>query len=135
MKKYLFLLALFIIYLILIFRNDSAPVLSYKNRYDDNVSRITLNFKNGINSNKLKTIFSNYTNDYYMYNIKIDNEYIGLSCTDVDMCLKNIYDKQDISFSTIYMANGFNVKELELLAYTDEILEFLKENNLEYKIN
>ncbi len=135
MKKYLFLLALFIIYLILIFRNDSMPVLSYKNRYDDNVSKVTLNFESGINSNKLKTIFSKYTNDYFIYNIKINNEYIGLSCTNVDTCLKNIYDEQDISFNTVYMANGFNVKELELLAYTDEILTFLKENNLSYKLN
>ncbi len=135
MKKYLFLLALFIIYLILIFRNDSVPTLSYQNRYDDNVSRVTIEFENGINSNNLKTLFYKYTKDYFIYNVKVNNEYISLSCTNIDSCLKGIYDEQSISFNIIYITNGFNVKELELLAYTGEILEFLNENNLTYRLN
>lgn len=135
MKKYLFLLFLFIVYVFLMIRNYSVPAVSYENRYDDNILNITINFENGINSKSLKTMFDDYKKDYYIYSMKIKNDDVKLSCAYINDCLNEIYKEEDNIFNIMYGASGFKIDSVNLLAYKNEIENFLNMNNLSYKLN
>lgn len=134
MKKYLFLVGLFVVYLILSFNNKSVPVLSYQNKYDDGVSTVNIIFNEGINSKSISDLFDGYKNEYYVEQIKLNSEDVSVSCTNINDCLNKIYDEHSERFNVLYMPNGFSVKEISLLAYTDEIISFLDKNNLVYTI-
>ncbi len=134
MKKYLFLIGLFVVYLILSFNNKSVPVLSYQNKYDDGVSTINIIFNDGINSKRMSDLFSKYKNEYYVEQIKLNSEEVSVSCTNINDCLNKIYDERSELFNVLYMPNGFSIKGISLLAYTDEIIPFLDQNNLIYTI-
>ena len=134
MKKYLFLVGLFVVYLILSFNNKSVPVLSYQNKYDDGVSTVNIIFNEGINSKSISDLFDGYKSEYYVEQIKLNSEDVSVSCTNINDCLNKIYDEHSERFNVLYMPNGFSVKEISLLAYTDEIISFLDKNNLVYTI-
>lgn len=134
MKKYLFLIGLFIVYLVLIFNNKSVPALSYQNKHDDGVSTVNIIFDNGINSKKMSNLFSKYKKEYYVEQITLNSEQVSVSCTNINDCLNKIYDEQSELFNIFYISNGFSVKEISLLAYTEEIIPFLDKNNLVYTI-
>ena len=135
MKKYLFLLFLFIIYLLLtiIVNSRTKPVISY-NKENESVISILLKFEDGINSKKLSDLFNSYNNEYYIYNIKLKNENIDLSCNHVDSCLEEIFSQEDNYFGMLNITNGFKINEVEFLAYKDEIFYFLDKNKLVYEI-
>lgn len=135
MKKYLFLIILFVIYVLLISFNKTEPVLSYDSIDEVGVSEYYIEFKNGINSNNLDTIFNKYNKEYYITYIKIknDNEY-KTSCNYINNCIKDIYKQESNEFNTKYI-NGISITNLHLLAYKDEMSKFLDKNNIDYIIN
>ena len=116
MKKYLFLLSLFIVYLFLVNKNDVSPAISYENKYDGNVSDISIYFSNGINSNSIKKVFDGYNSDYYVYKIKLKDKDVAVSCSNIDSCLKEVYESEDKSFEILFLVTGFNVQEISMLA-------------------
>ena len=132
MKKYLFLLFLFLIYLGLTLQNKSGYVLSYNDKNDLSVMDVSISFKNNINSNKLVKILNKYNNEYYIYEI---NGKYKLSCNKIDRCIKDIYDEETSYFMEKYVASGFLINKVKLLGYKDEIIPFLNKNNFNYEIN
>lgn len=134
MKKYLFLLGLFILYLFLNFNNKTEPVLSENNRYDNGVSEVTIKFNEEINCNNLEKKFSAYENDYYVKQMVIKDKTINISCNDFKKCIDDVYEEENNIFLINYISNGFSVKEVTFLAYTDEIIPFLNTNNFNYTL-
>lgn len=135
MKKYLFLLGLFILYLFLNFNNKTEPVLSENNRYDNGVSEVTIKFNEEINCNNLEKKFSAYENDYYVKQMVIKDKTINISCNDFKKCIDDVYEEENNIFLINYISNGFSVKEVTFLAYTDEIIPFLNTNDFNYTLN
>ena len=135
MKKYLFLLGLFILYLFLNFNNKTEPVLSENNRYDNGVSEVTIKFDTEINCNNLEKKFSAYENDYYVKQMVIKDKTINISCNDFKKCIDDVYEEENNIFLINYISNGFSVKEVTFLAYTDEIITFLNTNDFNYTLN
>lgn len=135
MKKYLFLLGLFILYLFLNFNNKTEPVLSENNRYDNGVSEVTIKFNEEINCNNLEKKFSDYENDYYVKQMVIKDKTINISCNDFKKCIDDVYEEENNIFLINYISNGFSVKEVTFLAYTDEIIPFLNTNDFNYTLN
>lgn len=135
MKKYLFLLGLFILYLFLNFNNKTEPVLSENNRYDNGVSEVTIKFNEEINCNNLEKKFSAYENDYYVNQMVIKDKTINISCNDFKKCIDDVYEEENNIFLINYISNGFSVKEVTFLAYTDEIIPFLNTNDFNYTLN
>lgn len=135
MKKYLFLLFLFIIYIFLIISDDSKPVIYYDNANDYGVSTVDLTFEDGISSNNIEKLFNKYKDEYFIMYIKLknDNEY-KLSCNNINKCIKDIYDEENNYFNTTYISNGISITKMTLLAYNDKITDFLNENDIYYKI-
>lgn len=135
MKKYLFLLLLFIIYLILLQLSDEDEVISYDELNTGSAVNVLVSFENGINSNNLSTLFNNYNKEYYVYALKVNDDKINLSCDLIDDCINEVYDEENNLFYLKYLTSGFKVDEIEFIAYKDEVLPFLNKNNLAYKIN
>lgn len=136
MKKYLFLLFLFIVYLLLIFRNDisSKQVISYDDEHKNSICDITLEFDGGISSKDINELFDNYNDQYYIYNIGLNNKEIKLSCTEIVNCLKNVFEQEDNIFSMLNIYNGFKINKIDLIADKKEIIKYLNENDVVYKI-
>lgn len=135
MKKYLFLLFLFILYLLLTISTNltTKSVISY-NGENESVISILLNFEDGINSKRLSNLFNSYDNEYYIYKIKLKNENINLSCNKIDICLEEIFSQEDNDFSMLNITSGFKIDTVEFIAYKDEIVPFLDLNKLIYEI-
>ena len=130
MKKYLFLLFLFIIYLLICSVNDDkvVNVASYNKKYSTNT--YILNFNNGINSKVFEDIIKNYEKEIYIYKI---NDTKG-SCNNFNDCIKDIYTMNDYNFEINYIASGFKIDKIELISdYSIE--KFLDDNNINYIIN
>lgn len=127
---------LFIVYIILILRNNTliVPTISYEDRYNTGVSDIIIKFDNGINSKKLNELFKKYDSEYYVYRINFKNKDIKLSCNNINNCLKQVYEEENNIFNIIYNASGFKIDSVSLIAYEDEITSFLDKNNLVYEI-
>lgn len=135
MKKYLFLLFLFTIYIFLIISNRSKPVISYDDVNNYGVSMVDITFEDGISSNKLDKLFNKYSDEYLITNIKLKNnsEY-KLSCNNIGKCIKDIYDEEDNYFNVTYISNGITITHMTLISYTDNISSFLNKNNIYYKM-
>lgn len=135
MKKYLFLLFLFLTYILLILKNNlsTEPVISYDNE-SGNVVDVVLKFEDGINSKILSNLFKNYDKEYYVYGINLDNEKIDLSCNKIDICLEEIFSQEDNDFSMLNITSGFKIDTVKFIAYKDEIVPFLDRNELVYEI-
>lgn len=135
MKKYLFLFGLFIVYLFLNFNNKTELVLSENNKYDNGVSEVTIKFNEGINCHNLEKKFRAYESDYYVKQMVIKDKTINISCNDFKKCIDEVYEEENNTFLINYISNGFSVKEVTFLAYTDEIIPFLDDNNFDYTLN
>ena len=135
MKKYLFLLFLFMLYLMLFFsNNDVEPALLYDNRNDENVSGVIAKFDDGINSNELTNILNKYDKEYFIYKVNVSGENIDVSCTMINDCISQIYEQNSNLFNTLYVTNGFSIKRVYFLAYTSEVMPFLNENNITFDL-
>lgn len=135
MKKYLFLLFLFIIYLALQFNNKTEYSFSEVNGSNSNVIETELIFDNGINSKELNNLFNSYDGQFYIKEIyTLDNTY-EVSCENYNECINQIFSFNDTSFNSKYITTGFSIKKIILLAYNDEIIPFLSNNGIVYKIN
>lgn len=133
-KKYLFLFVLFLVYVILKTKLQVMPVLSYKDKFDQDVLEVTLNFTNGINSESLKNIFSNYNDEVFFHSIKTMNSSLEISSSNIDDVINMVYEQEDELFYISHITSGFKIEEITLLAYKDEIIPFLDENDLIYTL-
>lgn len=129
MKKYLFLLFLFVIYLIIIIKPKTSNVFLSNEMNKNGVSSYTINFDLGINSNDLKKIFDLYDNDFLITNINDFN----VKCSNFNDCIKEIYEQENISFEINYLINGFKINSIEIITY-DDINNFLFENKIVHSI-
>lgn len=134
MKKYLFLLVLFIIYIGLLLFDDKSNDVVVLEDLQKGAYKVSIEFDNGINSNDLKALFDDYDKNYFVYLFLLNNKRLDLSCDSIEQCIKNVYDVNDNDFYLKYVTNGFKIDEVELIAYKDEILSFLNKNNLTYKL-
>lgn len=136
MKKYLFLLFLFIVYLLLIIRNNtlSKPVVYYDKKYKNGVCDLTLEFNNGINSKDIDKLFSNYNNEYYIYSIGLKDKEIKLSCDNISNCLKSIFDQEDNVFGMLNINNGFRINKINFITDKEKIIKYLNANEIVYEI-
>lgn len=132
MKKYLFLLFLFFLYLTVVSLPKTASVLSYDDK-QSGVVNVMISFDGGINSNDLKLFFDNYNKEYKVYNINVKDGDILVSCSDFDNCLKMVYELNNEDFETSYLVNGFMVNDVSFLAYKEEIDEYLYNKSFVYK--
>ncbi len=130
MKKYLFLMFLFIVYLWVSNVSVTKPVISYEEPLESSVRNVLIKFNNGINSKNLSNLFISYDEDYYVE--KINNTFV--SCDEINNCLKIIYDEKNEEFSNVYLANGFRVNEVNILTYLESIKTFLEANDINYEL-
>lgn len=128
MKKYLFLVVLFIVYLCVSQNDKTTPVISYESALKDGVNSLEISFNNGVNSIVLSKLFNNYKDDYYV--TKIND--VNVSCNVIDDCIKRVYNQEDEEFNTIYLANGFKVNKIWVLTRLGEIKTYLDDNNVRY---
>ena len=133
MKKYLFLLFLFILYIILITYHESKPVISYDNVHDYGVSSYNIIFEDGINSNKLIELFNNYDDEYLVTSIILsDKNNYKLSCNFIKTCISNINEQETEEFKINHI-NGFNISNITLISNSNKITNFLNSNDIYYK--
>lgn len=134
MRKYLFLLFLFLIYIICIFTQNTSKV-SNEILDDYGVVSVFIKYNNGVNCFELKKVFDNYNDSYYITNFNINkNDNILVSCSDFNKCINDIYTTYDSSFETKYIASGFKINSVSFLAYKDNIEKYLSKYNVAYKI-
>ena len=134
MKKYLFLIFLFLIYLILSFSNKTQEVISYNDENNSSVSNIIVSFKDGINSNKLIDLFKDYKDEYYVKEIIGEKNNYYVSCISIEKCISQISEENkygDIS----YFISGFKVKNIKLLTYKDRFILFANKKSIYYEID
>lgn len=127
MKKYLFLFALFLVYIYLFFSRQTKPVISYNNENEYTVINYDLRFKNGINMYKFENILSNYKSELYI--VKINN--YNVSCNNINTCIKQIFMQEDTLFEEKYLASGFNIYNISLITDKEYFNVFLS-NNINY---
>ncbi len=129
-KKYLFLLVLFIIYLILKVnaQEETMPVFSYDNE-QRSIKNITIRFENGINSTELSNKFKEYENDYLISGIKLDDREFNLECNDIEQCLNDIFCLEDKDFNQKYLLNGFKINEVNFISYDDSGTSMLSDED------
>lgn len=128
MKKYIFLIFLFIIYVYLITNKTENVSFSLDQKKD--VSYFKLDFKNGISSRKIQNIFKEYKLDYLLYKI---NDY-DLYCDDINICIKNVYSLEIDEFKLGNMYEGFRIDYIELIVSKQNLTKYLDKNNIKYKI-
>ena len=130
MKKYLFLLFLFCFYLSLINHPKTKQTLSYDNN-EKGIILCNVNFNNGINSNNLVNLLNSYQDEFL---INMIND-IKVSCNEVDICIKQVYEQMDYDFESDYIANGFKINTIKIITSSEKINKFLNKNKLNYYIN
>lgn len=134
MKKYFFLIILFIVYLILSSLNNTKQVLSITDADNDStVITVRLNFTDGINSKRVTNLLDNYNKEYYIKNM-IGKFNYDVSCTNIKICIDNVFKDKDDEFYNKYISTGFLINSIELIAYKEEILTFLDNNGILYTI-
>lgn len=114
MKKYLFLILLFTIYICLTFKDNTHPVLNY----EENSNERKIVFENGINTNDLKLKLLKYDGKYLI--TKIND--IEVKCSYIDKCINQIYEQEDRYFEEKNIANGFKVDNIVI--YTEDYFDF-----------
>lgn len=126
MKKYLFLFALFLVYIYLFFSKQTKPVIFYNKENNSTVINYDLIFKNGINMYKFENILNNYNSELYI--TKINN--YDVSCNNINTCVKQIFMQEDAVFEEKYIASGFNIYNISLITKKEEFNMFLSNNKL-----
>ena len=135
MKKYLFLLFLFIIYIVLTISNKSMPALSYNDINNKGMIEYEISFKDGINSNKVIDLFNNYKDEYYINLIKLkNNTSYKLSCDNIKICINYIYKNESYDFNIKYLTSGFNISSVNLISYNLDVKSIFDDKNIEYTI-
>ena len=71
---------------------------------------------------------------YYIYNIYTDRENIKVNCDSIDWCIDSVYEQKDDYFNKSRLTSGFKVDSISLLAYKEDIIPFINDNNLECEI-
>ena len=133
MKKYLFLLLLFLIYIMCII-NSNADKVSKEVKTDNyGAVSVFIKYDKGINSFELKKIFDNYSDSYYITDFNINDNDILVSCSDFDSCINDIYSIYDSDFETKYIASGFRINSISFLAYKENIEDYLSKYDIVYK--
>lgn len=133
MKKYLFLLFMFIFYLGLIVnkKTGTKSVMVYDD-FNKNVIKIEVLFSKGQNINQIIKTFKSYNDDYQI--LKVETFKKSYDCHEkINDCVKNIYDQENSNFNKIYISSGFSVKSVDVIANKNSISKFLQKNNLVYK--
>ena len=123
MKKYLFLLLLFLIYIVCIINSNTNKVSKEVKTDNYGAVSVFIKYDNGINSFELKKIFDNYN----------DSNDILVSCSDFDSCINDIYAIYDSDFETKYMTSGFRINSISFLAYKENIEDYLSKYDIVYK--
>lgn len=116
MKKYLFLLFLYLIYLLIILNKKDIQIVSLPIDNISSVRDITLRYENGINSYLLIDKFENYKN-YLVKTIELENNTYNLNCNKISDCINSIFEQENIDFTLKYNASGFKVKSITYLNY------------------
>lgn len=132
MKKYLFLLFLFFIYLILISKPKTISTFKEDDNYS--INEFYIYFNNGLNSKKMGSLLDGYSDDYLIKEIFIKNKKTSISCSDFKKCEENIYNILDNDFEITNIARGFKVDKLLIIANKEKIKNFLTLRNIDYKI-
>lgn len=114
MKKYLFLILLFILYIFLKSNIKVKPVINYN--VNDGERKII--FENGININELKNKLLNYEGKYLI--TKIND--IEVKCSYINECINQIYEQEDKYFEEKNIVNGFKVDNIVI--YTEDYFDF-----------
>ena len=70
----------------------------------------------------------------YIYNIYTDRENIKVNCDSIDWCIDSVYEQKDDYFNKSRLTSGFKVDSISLLAYKEDIIPFINDNNLECEI-
>ncbi|MEG2311638.1 MAG: hypothetical protein RSB72_02955 [Bacilli bacterium] len=135
MKKYFFLLFLFIIYLIIINTKTKEVNIETNDVLNKNVIEVTINFINGINSKKLGDTFENYNREVKFKKIETNNDVYDLSCNKISSCQKEILDTFEDEKNFLYLTNGLLIKKVNLVSYKEDLVKFLEYNKFDYKIN
>lgn len=135
MKKYLFLFLMFIVYLCLLVKENTKSVINYDtNNTNSSFVFVDIYFENGVNSKTLSNEFKEYKNEYLVKKISVNNKLIALNCEFMDKCINYIYDANDNTFYDKYIASGFKIDKLTLIASKDYIISYLKNKDYLYKI-
>ncbi len=116
MKKYLFLLFLYLFYLFIILNKKDTKMVSLSIDDDSCVKQVTLKYENGINSKNLLDVFSEYDN-YLITNIQLDNNIYDVRCEKISDCIKDIYQEESNLFYLKYGASGFKVDSITYYKY------------------
>lgn len=133
-RKYLFLLFLFLVYIICILTPHNNKVSN--DVIDDYgaVVSVFIEYDKGVNSFELQKLFDNYNDSYYIINFNINsNDDVLVSCDNFDMCVNDIYTVYDSDFETKYIASGFKINSVSFLAYKENIEKYLSKYNIAYK--
>lgn len=121
MRKYLFLLALFFIYIILILKKQDTALVNYSSDNINSVKMVTLKFENGVNYKDLINYFNLNKNYYFVENIQVDNNMYEVSCNKIERCIKSIYEQENEEFNNKYIASGFLISSVTYLTYDSEL--------------
>ena len=135
MKKYLFLFLMFIVYLCLLVKENTKSVINYDtNNTNRSFVFVDIYFENGVNSKTLSNEFKEYKDEYLVKKISVNNKLIALNCEFMDKCINYIYYVNDNTFYDKYIASGFKIDKLTLIASKDYIISYLKNKDYLYKI-
>lgn len=133
MKKYLFLLFLFFIYVFLSIYPKTSEVVQY-NTYEHSILASQIEFPSGMNSNSLNNILKKYKKEYVVSNIDIGKTGINVLCEDFNNCINQIYEQCDSLFELNTLVSGFKINKINIITYNDYLVNFLDEQNINYKI-
>lgn len=116
MKKYLFLLSLYLLYFLIIINKKDTQIVSIPIDNNSSVKEVTLKYENGINSNLLINKF-NKNDKYLVKTIESENNTYEVKCTEISNCIKDIFDEEESDFALKYNASGFKIKSVTYLNY------------------
>ena len=117
MKKYLFLLSLYLLYFLIIINKKDTQIVSLPiDNNSSSVKEVTLKYENGINSNLLINKF-NKNDKYLIKTIESENNTYEVKCTKISNCIKDIFDEEESDLALKYNASGFKIKSVTYLNY------------------
>lgn len=132
MKKYLFLLFLFCIYILLIIFPKADEVVSYNNVSTGSVVNLSLEFENGINSMNLNNLLNSYDEKYLIKKINIEDTNVNVLCDEFNKCVNQIYEQMNSDFEQKYLISGFKISSIDMISDKDYITNFFDNKNITY---
>lgn len=116
MKKYLFLLFLYLLYFVIILNKKDTEMVSLPINDNSSVKQITIKYENGINSKLLVKKFDEHKN-YLVKNIESDNNIYDVKCSKISNCIDTIFKMENNNFALKYNASGFKIKSITYFNY------------------